>query len=80
MLTSCHFTGWDHGAKGAPCIRSSGQHLIVNGCEFLDPGKRAIVLEQGLKAAAVLGSTFRVPNLVEDQSGADVKIGLNTTG
>jgi len=44
----------------------------------MDEGKKAVILETGLKAATVLGCTFRGQNAVEDQSGADVKIGLNT--
>jgi len=79
VLTSCHFTGWDHAGKGDPCIRASGRHLIVNGCDFMDEGKRAITLEKGLKAATVLGCALRGAKAVEDQSGGDVKIGLNTT-
>jgi hypothetical protein len=79
VLTACHFTGWDHAGKGDPCIRSAGGRLIVNGCEFMDQGKRAIILEKGLKAAAVLGCMFRGPDAVSDQSGADVQIGLNTS-
>ncbi len=78
ILTACHFTGWDHADKGAPCIRASGRHLIVNGCEFIDEGKRAIILEKGLKAATVLGCTLRSTNAIDDQSGGDVKIGLNS--
>ena len=78
VLTACHFTGWDHAGKGDPCVRASGRHLIVNGCEFMDEGKRAIILEKGLKGATVLGCTLRGSNAVEDQSGGDVKIGLNT--
>ncbi|MGA2658373.1 MAG: hypothetical protein ABSH34_12775 [Verrucomicrobiota bacterium] len=78
MLSACHFTGWDHDGKGDPCIRASGRHLIVNGCEFMDEGKLAITLDKGLKAATVLGCTFRVPNAIQDQSGADVEAGLNT--
>ena len=66
VLTACHFTGWDHAGKGDPCIRASGRHLIVNGCEFMDEGKQAIILEKGLKAATVLGCTFRGPNAIED--------------
>jgi hypothetical protein len=77
-LTACHFTGWDHGGKGAPCIRSAGQRLMVNGCEFMDEGKLAITLEKGLKAASVVGCNFRGPKPVDDQSGADVKLGFNT--
>ncbi len=78
VLTACHFTGWDHARKGDPCIRASGGRLIVNGCEFMDEGKRPILLEKGLKAATILGCCFRGAKGVEDQSGADVQIGLNT--
>jgi hypothetical protein len=77
-LTSCHFTGWDHAGKSNPCIRANGGRLIVNGCEFMDPGKRAIALEKGLIAATVLGCAFRTPQPIQDDSGADVQIGLNT--
>jgi hypothetical protein len=79
LITACHFTGWDHDGKGAPCIRASGERLVVNGCEFMDAGKQAIRLEKGLKAATVLGCSFRGPNAIEDSSGAEVKIGLNTS-
>ena len=76
-LTACHFTGWDHGGKGDACIRAAGGRLIVNGCEFMDEGKQAILLEKGLKAATVFGCCFRGGKSVEDQSGADVQIGMN---
>jgi hypothetical protein len=79
VLTSCHFTGWDHAGKGDPCVRSAGARLVVNGCEFMDERKRAISLDKGLRAATVLGCTFRGPNAVQDQSGGEVKIGLNTS-
>ena len=78
VLTACHFNGWDRAGKGDPCVRAAGGRLIVNGCEFMDEGKRAITLEKGLKAAAVFGCNFRGSNAVADQSGAEVQIGLNT--
>jgi len=78
VLTACHFTRWDHAGKGDPCIRASGRRLIVNGCEFMDEGKLAISLDQGLTAATVLGCAFRGPNAIRDRSGAEVKVGLNT--
>jgi len=77
-LTACHFTGWDAAGMGDPCIRATGGRLVANGCEFMDSGKRAIVLEKGLKAATVSGCTFRDSRAVTDDSGADVQIGLNT--
>lgn len=48
-------------------------------CEFINEGKRAIVLEKGLNAATVVGCLFRGPPAITDQSGADVQIGLNTS-
>jgi hypothetical protein len=36
-------------------------------------------LEKGLKAAVVTGCTFRGGKPVDDRSGADVQVGLNTT-
>ena len=79
VLTACHFTGWDHGGKGDPCIRSSGGRLTVNGCAFLDEGKKAVVLEPGLKAAAIFGCNWRSAEGLTDTSGAEVQAGLNTS-
>ena len=79
VLTACHFTGWDHARKGDPCIRAAGGRLIVNGCEFMDDGKRPILLEKGLKAATILGCCFREAKGVDDQSGTDVQVGLNAS-
>lgn len=78
VLTACHFNNWDHAGKGDPCIRASGGRLVVNGCEFMAGGKQAIRLEKGLKAATILGCTFRGPQPIDDQSGAEVQVGLNT--
>jgi hypothetical protein len=79
MLTGCHFTGWDRAGKGDACIRAWGGRLVVNGCEFMDEGKRAVLLQKGLKAATVLGCAFRGTKPIEDQSGAEVQTGVNTT-
>jgi hypothetical protein len=78
VLTACHFTGWDHARKGDPCIRAGGGRLLVSGCEFMDAGKPAIILDKGLTAAAIFGSAVRDPRAIVDQSGADVQLGLNT--
>ena len=80
VLTGCHFNNWDQAGKGDPCIRASAGRLVVNGCEFMPAGKRAVILEKGLKAATIFGCTFRGPQPIEDQSGAEVQIGLNTKG
>lgn len=78
ILSACHFAGWDSRNEGRPCIRADGGRLVVNGCEFME-GKRQIVLEKGLKAATITGCLLRGEQAVEDSSGADVQIGLNTT-
>lgn len=79
MLTSCHFTGWDAKNKGEPCIQASGGRLMVNGCEFMDKGKKQIVLDEGLVAATITGCLLRGDKGILDNSDADVQIGFNTT-
>ena len=78
-LTGCHFTAWDRAGKNDPAVRASRGRLIVNGCEFMDAGKRAIRMEKGLTSAAILGCALRAGDAVENLSGADVQMGLNTT-
>lgn len=78
VLTSCHFTGWDAGHKGAPCVRAENGRIILNGCDFSDSGKRAVRLESGLKSATVLGCAFRAKDAVENASGAPVEIAANS--
>jgi hypothetical protein len=79
ILTSCHFTGWDNKGAGEPCISASGGRLVVNGCDFMDKGKRQVVLEKGLAAAAITGCLLRGDQGILDESTADVHVGLNTT-
>jgi hypothetical protein len=79
MVTACHFAGWDSAGKGVPCVRAAGGRLTLSGCEFMAAGKQAVVLEKGLKAAAITGCLFRGERPVADRSGADVQIALNAT-
>jgi hypothetical protein len=80
MLTACHFADWDSARKGHPCLRAAGGRLLVNGCEFMAEGRRQIVLEKGLTAAAITGCLLRGDKAVSDNnSDADVQMGLNTT-
>jgi hypothetical protein len=78
-LTSCHFVAWDRANKKDPAVRASNGRLIVNGCEFMDGGKPAIVLDKGLKAATIFGCAFRGDKAVQDNSGAQVQMGQNIT-
>jgi len=40
------FNNWDQAGKGDPCIRATGGRLVVNGCEFMAGGKRALALRR----------------------------------
>jgi hypothetical protein len=77
ILNACHFTGWDSGKKGTPCLRADGGRIVINGCEFMDAGKKQIVLEKGLKAATVIGCLLHGEGGIVNESGADVQVGLN---
>lgn len=79
ILTSCHFSSWDSGGKGRPCLRAAGGLLSVNGCDFMAEGKQAIGLEAGLQAATITGCLFRSEQPIDDQSGAEVESGANAS-
>jgi hypothetical protein len=53
--------------------------MVVSGCEFMDAGKKEIVLETGLKPATITGCLLRGEDGISDESGSDVQVGLNTT-
>jgi hypothetical protein len=77
ILSSCHFSGWDKQDEGSACIRASGGRLIVNGCEFMEKGRKQVMLERGLVSATVTGCLLRGEKGIVNESGADVQIGLN---
>ena len=79
VLTACHFNGWDSHKKGDACVRADNGRLIVNGCDFQDVGKLPIRLDKGLKATSIFGCAFRNATPVDNQSSAEVQVGLNTT-
>ena len=79
ILNACHFTGWDAGKNGELCIRADGGRMVVSGCEFMDAGKKEIVLEKGLKAATITGCLLRGKDGIVNESEGDVQVGMNTT-
>ncbi len=44
----------------------------------MDGGKKAIVLEKGLKAATISGCLLRGEDGIVNESGGNVQVGLNT--
>jgi len=79
ILNGCHFTGWDAGKEGEPCIRADGGRMAISGCEFMDEDKKAILLEKGLTAATITGCLLRGENKIVNESEGDVQVGMNTT-
>lgn len=77
MFSSCHFQGWGRQNAGAAAILAKGGRLIVNGCEFVDGGKVPIRLEEGVKAASVVGNRFPDGMEMENEAGGRVEAGFN---
>lgn len=78
-FTACHFTEWDRDGRGEPAIRLERGSLIVNGCDFMDAGKRQIVAGAGAESLIVTGNRLRGGVRVEVADGVDAQIGLNST-
>jgi hypothetical protein len=78
VLNGCHFTGWDAAGAGEPCVIAKGGRLVLNGCDFMDVGKTAIRLEEGLVAASIVGNSFRGAPEAGVPDGAQVEMGFNT--
>ncbi len=77
FFNECHFNGWDQGGKGDPCIMADGNGITVSGCDFMDEGKKQIVLGANSKASVIMGNRFRGGMRVDNQSKGKVEIGLN---
>ncbi|MCE5199875.1 MAG: glycosyl hydrolase family 28-related protein [Armatimonadota bacterium] len=78
-FTATHFAGWGAVDQQAPCIQLKSGSLIINGCEFMDKGKRQIELGANTKSAAIFGSLFHGGEKIINNAPATAKvqIGLN---
>lgn len=77
IFTSCHFQGWARKNKDAPAIRIIGGKCIINGCDFLDEGKRQITIEPTAQSAALFGNHFTGGAKIDNQCQGKVEIGFN---
>ncbi len=77
IFSSCHFQGWARKKLESPAIISKGGSLIVNGCEFVDKGKRHIELESNVHSASIIGNRFSGGEKIKNHSKGQVEIGLN---
>ena len=76
-FSNCHFIGWDQPQTGDPAIRAKAGGLSVVGCDFMDEGKKQIVLEKGVDAAVITGNRLRGGQKIDDHGAAEAEIGLN---
>ena len=77
IFTACHFQGWARTNNDAPAIVAHGGKLIVNGCDFLDEGKRQVKLEEKVQSASIFGNHFTGGAKIENRSNGNIEIGLN---
>jgi hypothetical protein len=77
ILNACHFYDWDIPRKGAPCIRATNGRLTMNGCDFMQRGKRTVQLEDKFIAGSITGCLFR-DNTITNLSGGTLELFANT--
>ena len=77
FFNECHFNGWDQAGEGEPCIFADGNGLTVSGCDFMDEGKKQIVLGPNSKASVIMGNRLRGGAKIENQGKGKPEIGLN---
>ncbi|HDP90283.1 MAG TPA: hypothetical protein ENN42_10100 [Thioalkalivibrio sp.] len=80
ILNACHFSNWAVADRDAPCVRVKGGAALITGCDFFQPRKVQILVEEEAKGLVVTGCRLRGGQRIENKSKkADVQIGLNIT-
>ena len=77
FFNECHFITWDTKNDGSPAILADGNGLTVSSCDFMDAGKKDIVLGPNSKATIIMGNRFRGGQKIENNSKGKVEMGLN---
>jgi len=77
FFEGCHFSGWDVGKNGVPCLDVRAGGITVTGCDFMEAGKKQIVLGEAVEAAVVSSNRFRGGQKIDNNASGDVQIGLN---
>jgi hypothetical protein len=76
-LTATHFHQWDQRGEGKPCIEARNGSLILQGCDFMEPGNASphIRLGKGVKSAALIGNRFQGGAIrIVNESAGDVQL------
>ncbi len=75
-FSQCNFCDWDAGNQGAPALEVNGGSVVVQGSRFWR-NKPAVVLGEGVQAAALFGNVFTGQVTIESRSQGQVDQGLN---
>ena len=76
-FNGCHFARWDFGNEQQPAISADGERLTVSNCDFMESGRKQIVLGENVRAAVIIGNQMRGGLKVENRSKGKVEMGLN---
>lgn len=81
FFNSCHFSGWDQGREGLPCIDANSRRVIVSGCDFSSDRDDHVKVRLGpsVNAAVVTSNLMGTKVLIENEApeDADIQIGFN---
>lgn len=77
-IDNCHFITLAGDNKTKINVRASGGKITISNCNFIDADRTHIQLEEGLRSAIISGNTFTGKMGIENNSTANVQIGLNT--
>jgi hypothetical protein len=84
FFESCHFSNWDQGREGAPCLDINAKQAIVTGCEFSASREKMKQIRLGANVQAAVISSNLMPGGVGIENNAparaDVQTGLNAAG
>ncbi|MEN6583805.1 MAG: glycosyl hydrolase family 28-related protein [Armatimonadota bacterium] len=78
IFNSCHFTSWDQNNAGTPAIIANNGGLIINACDFMESGKKQVLLGEKLKSAVIMANRMRGGVNIENKCTCKAQIGPNS--
>jgi hypothetical protein len=81
FFNSCHFSGWDQGEEGIPCIDADSRRIVITGCDFTSERDNHVKVRLGpsVNAAVVTSNLMGTEVLIKNEASpdADIQIGFN---
>lgn len=83
IFDSCHFSNWDQGRTGAPCINANNRRVIVTACDFdtTREGHVKVSLGPQVRSAVITSNSMPRGVLIDNKAPkyADIQIALNSS-